>query len=161
MRSGVTQVVPTGSPYIQVVCNGDTHTSEGGSGNDLLMRVYTDEQAWGGQYVVELDNSDEILNSKDYKGYPIDLKWGYVGETQSTMPKLWVWSQQHISRDGKLLLILNCVDVWAFIAAHDSTVANASYNQEWQQSANLSEKYMADGTTLLSDGDATLYQARI
>lgn len=157
MRTGITQKVPTGDPWVQIIVNSDTHTTQGGGGNDLLMRCYTDEQIYGGQYVFELDNSDESLNSKDYTGYPLTLKWGYLGETQSIASPLWVWSQQTVSRDGKLLLQLNCVDIWAFIAAHDATVANASYNQEWQQSDKLSEKYMADGVTLLSVGAPALY----
>lgn len=161
MRTGITQVVPTGSPFVQVIVNGDTHTSEGGGGNDLLMRVYTDEQAWGGNYLVELDNSDETLNAKDYKGYPITLKMGYIGETASTFSPLWVWSQQTVSRDGKLLLVLNCVDIWAFIGAYTAGLANSSYNQEWQQSDVLSERYMANGTTLWSDGEPTLYATMV
>lgn len=157
MRSGITQKVPTGSPYIQIVVDGDTHTSEGGSGNDRLMKVTTDEQVYGGQYLIELDNADESLNSEDYTGKPLVLKWGYVGETQSTVHPLWVWSQSFLSREGKLLVQLNCVDIWAFIAAHNATLTNASYNQEWQQSDVLSTRYMADGSTLWSSGDPTTY----
>jgi len=157
MRTGITQKVPTGSPYIQAIVDGDTHTSEGGSGNDRLMKVTTDEQAYGGQYVIELDNSDESLNSEDYTGKPLTLKWGYVGETQSQVHPLWVWSQSFLSREGKLLVQLNCVDIWAFIAAHNAALTNASYNQEWQQSDVLDTRVMADGSTLWSDGDPATY----
>ena len=157
MRTGITQKVPTGNPLVQVVVSGDTHTSEGGGGNDRLMKVTTDEQPWGSQYVVELDNADETLNAKDYEGYPITFNTKYIGETADNFPPLWVWSQQAISKEGKLLLQLNCVDIWTFIAAHNVTLTNASYNQEWQQEAELSTRVMADGVTLLSAGAPALY----
>jgi len=157
MRTGITQKVPTGNPLVQVVVSGDTHTSEGGGGNDRLMKVTTDEQPWGSQYIVELDNADETLNAKDYEGYPITFNTKYIGETADNFPPLWVWSQQAISKEGKLLLQLNCVDIWTFIAAHNVTLTNASYNQEWQQEAELSTRVMADGVTLLSAGAPALY----
>jgi hypothetical protein len=161
MRTGITQKVPLGDPWIWVNVSGNTFTSEGAGVNDRVTKVTTDEQAWGSQYIVELDNADETLNAKDYKGYPITLKMGYIGETISTFSPLWVWSQQLISKDGKLLLQLNCVDIWAFIAAYDATLASASYNQDWQQDTKLSTRVMADGTTLLHDGAHDLYNTLV
>jgi len=159
MRSGTGQKLPTGSPLIVITVDGDTHTSEGGGGNDRLMRVYTDEQGWGGQFIIELDNADESLSSESYEGEQLTLNLSFIGESSGDFAPLWVYSQQLVSREGELRLQLNCIDIWGLIAAHNVALANASYNQQWQQEAELSTRLLPDGETLLSDGAPTLYAA--
>lgn len=155
------QSSPTASPKLTVVVSGDTFTSEGAGGNERIIKVTTDEQPWGSQYIIELDNADETLDAKDYEGKEVTLTETFIGETADSFPPLWVDTQQHLSQEGKLRLRLNCVDKWAFIAAHRVTLANASFNQEWQQSDVLDTKVMADGETLLSEGAPALYAALV
>ena len=157
MRTGSTQSVPTGSPFITAIVYGDTYNTEGAGSNERILGVTTDEQLLGGQYIILLDNSDEALNAKDYEGRPLTLKMGFTGETQSQFHPLWVWTQEAISIDGRLVLRLNCVDIWVLISYVDTTLTNASYNQTWQLETELSSRAMADGTTLWSEGDPTAY----
>ncbi len=159
MRSGTGQKLPIGSPLITITVGGDTHKSEGGGGNDRLMRIYTDEMGWGGQFIIELDNADESLNAKNYEGEQLTLNLSFIGESSGDFPPLWVYSQQIIAKEEELRLQLNCVDIWTLIAAHNVTLANASYNQDWQQEDELSTRVLADGETLLSDGAPELYAA--
>ena len=105
--ASIDQSTPASTPKVVVVVNEDIHTSEGGGGNNKLSKVYTDEMPWGGQYVVELDNSDEALNAKDYEGETLALNMTFVGETADSYSPLWVHSQQFSSKEGKLLLNLN------------------------------------------------------
>ena len=140
MRSATLhQSSPTANPKVTLVVGADTHTSEGAGGNERIIRVYTDEQVWGGQYIIELDNSDEVLNAKDYKGSEVDLNFSFIGETADSLPPLWVHNQQSISREGKLLLQLNCIDAWGLLSQINRCLVGAYYNQEWQQEANLKE----------------------
>lgn len=151
------QSTPTAAAKLTVVVSGDTYTSEGAGGNERVIKVTTDEQPWGGQYLIELDNADGTLDAKKYEGEGISLNETFIGETADNYPPLWVHSQQFISYEGKLRLQLNCVDLWTWIAAYEATLANASYNQQWQQESELSTRMMPDGTTLLSTGAPALY----
>lgn len=151
------QSTPTAAPKLTVVVDGDTYTSEGAGGNERVIKVTTDEQPWGGQYLIELDNADGTLDAKGYEGEGITLNETFIGETADDYPPLWVHSQQFVSYEGKLRLQLNCVDLWTWIAAYEATLANASYNQQWQQESELSTRMMPDGSTLLSTGAPALY----
>jgi len=140
MRTGDTQATPTANPLVVVTVNGDTHTSEGGGGNDRLVSVYTDEQAWGGQYIVVLDNADEALNAKAYTGEQLDLTWGFVGGSGSMLHRLWVHNQTYTSKEGKLVLSLLCVDAWGLLSYCIANFTNSVWNQWWQ----------ADGAKLIA-----------
>lgn len=161
MRTGTAQASPTAHPKITIVVSGDTHISEGGGGNDRVVRASTDEQAWGGSYIIELDNSDEALNAKDYEGEPIDLKFHFVNQSADSLPPLWVDSQEFISKEGRLLLVLNCVDIWALIAAHNVTLTCASYNQGWQTAAELADREMPDGKLITHEDWSSIYDALV
>lgn len=148
MRSGATQQSPTASPKVTATISADVHTSEGGGGNDRLVSVRSDEQVWGGQYIIELDNSDEALNAKDYKGSELTLNIGFTNEAGSNLAPLYVHNQTFISREGKLLLLLNCIDAWGLLSQVNSDLAGSAYNQEWQQEANLLGRKLPSGETI-------------
>ena len=137
MRSGATQSSPTASPKVTATIGADVYTSEGGGGNDGLVSITADEQVWGGQYTLELDNADETLNAKDYKGSGLTLNFGFTDAAGSNLAPLYVYDQAFISREGKLLLQLNCIDAWGLLSQVTSDLASASWNQEWQKEENL------------------------
>lgn len=142
MRSGVTQSSPTANPDERITVSGDTYSTQDGG---RLTRGYEDERVWGGQYVIELDNSDEALNSKNYKGCQVTLYHGFIGESGSNLSPLWVHNQQFISKEGKLLLQLNCIDAWGLLSLVNADLAMAAYNQNWQQSDELDKLKLPSG----------------
>lgn len=142
MRAGATQSSPTAHPDIRITIGGDTYTSQD---DGRLTRAYLDEQVWGGQYVFEIDNSDESLNSKDYKGSGATIYLGFIGGSGSNMSPVWIHNQQLISKEGKLLLQLNCIDAWGLLSQVNADLAMAAYNQYWQQSSELDERKLPSG----------------
>lgn len=125
MRTGAAQFGTgvTSPAVITVVVDGDTYRE-----SDKILKVYEDEMIWGGQFIIELDNSDFSLDAKDYEGESITINNAFQGSAGSTMLPLWVHSQNFESRDGKLLLVLNCVDAWTFLAATNATVGAEYWN---------------------------------
>lgn len=145
MRAGCTQSSPTSSPDIRITIGSDVYTSQD---NGRLTRAYLDEQVWGGQYVVEIDNADETLSSKDYVGSAATIHLSFIGGTGSDMSPLWVHNQQLISREGKLLLQLNCIDAWGLLSQVNADLAMAAYNQYWQESSELADKTLPSGADI-------------
>jgi hypothetical protein len=142
MRSGITQKSPSGIPHIDIVVNSETyHTQTGGR----IVSVTTDEQVWGGQYTILLDNSDGALTSKDYKGRVLNLSWGYVGETMSPLPDLWVYDTALLSKQGKLQMQLNCIDAWGLLSLAGVNFASSYWNNEWQAAADLALHTLPSG----------------
>ena len=153
MRTGATQSSPTAHPDQRIIVGGDTYTTQDGG---RLTKSYLDEQVWGGQYVIELDNSDEALNSKDYKGSGAVVYNGFIGDAGSNLSPLWVHNQQFISREGKLLLQLNCVDAWGLLAQVNTDLAMAAYNQYWQQASELDKRTLPSGEAIPTALKATI-----
>lgn len=147
MRSGVTQVTPTSSPDIRITIGEDAYTSQD---SGRLLRAYLDEQVWGGQYIFEIDNSDETLTSKDYVGSSATIHLSFVGSSGSDMSPVWVHNQQLISKEGKLILQLNCIDAWGLLSQVNADLASAAYNQNWQQSSELDERTLPSGEPIPS-----------
>jgi len=127
MRTGATQKVPTATPLVTVTIGADSYDT-----TDRLVRVITDEQVWGGRYFIELDNSDEALNSKDYKGDTLTLNFGFASEAGSDLVPLLVQSQELSSDPGKLRLRLNCIDKLTELSLRVTTIGTLYYNQSWQ-----------------------------
>ena len=143
MRSGASQQSPDFPAKVTIVVSGDTYTE-----SDRIVRVFTDEQVWGGQYIVELDNADEALNAKDYKGLPIDFNSAFIGAAGSSLAPLWVNDQVFISKEGKLLLQLNCIDAWGLLARVTPNFASSAWNQEWEKEENLENKLLPSGEVI-------------
>jgi len=142
MRSGATQSSPTAHPDIRITIGSDVYTSQDGG---RLTRAFLDEQVWGGQYIVEIDNADESLNSKNYKGSGVIIYNGFIGGSGSNMSPMWVHNQQFISREGKLLLQLNCIDAWGLLQQVNADLAMAAYNQDWQQASEIDKRRLPSG----------------
>lgn len=157
MRTGKAQQSAKANPLVTVTVDSDVYKSEGGGGNERILRVYTDEQAWGGEYIVELDNDDGTLDAKDYEGEGLTLNFSFIGETTDDLPPLWVIYQEHISEEGKIRLILHCGDAWSLIAAHNVALVNASFNQEWQTTDGLAGRQMPDGSLITDAKWSSLY----
>jgi len=163
VRTGATQSSPAAHPDQRITVGGDTYTTQDGG---RLTRAYEDEQVWGSQYVIEIDNSDESLNSKDYKGSEATIYHGFIGGSGSNVSPVWVHNQQLISKEGKLLLQLNCIDAWGLLSQVNADLAMAAYNQNWQQSSELDKRTLPSGedipsalkTAITANYDKTIFE---
>jgi len=144
MRSGVTQSTPTAAPHVRVTIGADTYHSEGGNGGiqERVVSIKSDEQVWGGQYEILLDNSDEALNSKEYEGSGCYIYWGFVGETGSTQGTLWVDTQELVSQEGKLLMRLILLDALGMMSRVKGVEVGLYWNYPWQDPDVLAESVM-------------------
>lgn len=145
MRSGAKQSPTLNNPYIKITISTPTpeyYYNEGANSgvNERVVSLWEEELIWGGQYIVNLDNSDGFFDSKDYKGYPLYINHGFIGESGSTIGKLWVHNQQLVSREGSLQVQLDCIDIFGFLATMTGGEYGASWNEPWQSSAALAEK---------------------
>ena len=147
------QQSPTANSKITLVVGGDTYTTEGAGGDERILRVYPSssqggENPWGSGYSIELDNSDEALNSKDYKGNEITLTFSFIEQTADSLPPYWVDSQEFSSREGRLILRLNCIDAWGLLSTMRTTLVNAQFNQPWQHMDELKKVKRPDKNPL-------------
>jgi len=156
VRSGATQSTPSAMPLVTITVDGDTHSNASGG---RLLSVYADEQVWGGQYTIELDNSDETLYAEDYKGLPITINFAFADEAGSSLAPLWVEDQKTIYREGKRILVLNCIDAWGLLArAQTAFETGAQWNQEWQKTGNIEGRLLPSGATI-TEGMENLIKA--
>ncbi len=141
MRSGITQLLPTGQADVQVTIGSDVYT-------DRIVSVSTDEQVGGGSYTIILDNADETLSSKAYQGKALSLYWGFVGETGSYQATLRVEKQLMTSVAGKLQLILTCYDEIARLSLYTGSVGGSLWNDPSQSSDAIDavKLMLPDGT---------------
>jgi len=123
MRSGATQQSPSFPAKVTATVDGDVYTD-----SDRLLRAYEDEQIWGGNYIIELDNADDALSAKDYEGKGIVINNSFQSEAGSNLATLWVHSQAFSSKEGELRLVLNCIDIWTLLAATNATVGAEYWN---------------------------------
>ena len=147
------QQSPTANSKITLVVGGDTYTTEGAGGDERILRVYPSssqggENPWGSGYSIELDNSDEALNSKDYKGNEITLTFSFIEQTADSLPPYWIDSQEFSSREGRLILRLNCIDAWGLLSTMRTTLVNAQFNQSWQHMDELKKVKRPDKNPL-------------
>lgn len=140
MRAEATQASPTAHPDIRVTVDGDVYASiDIGEETARLVDAYEEELVWGGRYEFLIDNDDGALDDKDYKGKTVAVYHGFVGVTGSTIGTLWVDSQDHISKEGKMLLRLICYDIFGLLSKVKGTVGGAYWNYPWQSAAELAK----------------------
>ncbi len=148
MRTGATQSSPVANPDVVITIGADIFSSQDGG---RLLRVYAYEKLYGGQYAIEIDNSDEVLNAKDYKGSSLSLYFGFIGETGSTLHTLTVDSQEFVSRQGKLLLVLSCIDMWGRLSFYSSGLGGSIWNYPEQSAASLADRTLSSGEAIPAD----------
>ena len=126
-----TQKLASATPYIKLELDSrDRVTSETYETTDKSNRILSVQQADGRtggfifdvseQYyisaVVELQNQDGSLSSKDYRGYRLKINWGYNAfGTNRVAPKAApyiVVQQRQLSQEGQAVLELRAISLW-------------------------------------------------
>ena len=148
MRTGATQSTPIANPGVVVTIGADSYSCADGG---LLVDIQSHEMLYGGEYTVELDNSDSTLTSKNYKGSAVYIYWGFIGQTGSTMHKLTVDDQCFISKNGKLLLQLHCIDDWGRLSFYSATLGGTLWNYPEQSAESLATRTLPSGDSLPAD----------
>ena len=65
--------------------------------------------------IVEISNDNLFFQGKDLRGWKVSIDWGFVtgaGNEYVRAAPMWVVSQQNVSREGKLVCRLTCMDIW-------------------------------------------------
>jgi len=149
MRVGATQQSPTAKAKILINVDGDVFTIA------EIRSVIADEQIYGGKYIVEIDNSNNAYTDKDLKGKSVTFYFGFDDELGSYLPNLWVGKQEHISREGKLLLRLTCYDEWGKLSIVNADTGGEYWNYFGQTEAEAEEALkqlkMPDGSDIPQD----------
>lgn len=156
MRFGATQFTPTASPLVIAEVGDHYFTSDGGGGNERIVSVKEDEQIWGGNTTILLDNSDGTLTNLDLRYKELKLIFSFIGQTSYEVGRLFVFSQSLISQEGKLLMTLNCIDGWGLLSLAKTSFANWYFNQEWQKEANIDKYLLPSGDTIPTELRAEL-----
>jgi len=151
VRSGATQQSPTASPKVTVTVDSDVYTTEGAGGDERITKVRAGEEIWGGLYIIELDNSDDALVSKDYEGEDLTLNFGFTDEAGSDLHTLFVDRQRFISREGELLLQLICYDNWAKLSYFTANLGGSLWNYTHQSMTELNKVFLPSGEELPTD----------
>ena len=83
--------------------------------------------------LIVLDDFDTTVGDLDFKGYRLDIGWGF-GTTVSKQAPLFVYNQRRVSsRNGKLLLEFQCFSLWdlaSVIWPNDAIAASLVYNKD-------------------------------
>ena len=87
------------------------------SSSNRMSHIEVHLMSYDGVAIIVLKNED--LAVPDLRGYYVDVGFGYdtsdhggSGNESSAIPRLWVYSQQHVSAPGNQLVILTLEDVW-------------------------------------------------
>ena len=119
-------------------------SARGLSGKDVL-RLKTDEQALGGSYIVDLDNSDDSLDNVDCLG-PASI---YMSPPTQTL-KVTIVSRQTFSEEGTKYLRITCIDPLAELrqsSAMLATIGGFVFNErEFTDTTLHSEAYVTEYT---------------
>jgi hypothetical protein len=129
MRTGATQLLTNAQSAVTVVIG--TPSPEDVSA--YVVNSICDEQIYGGQYTIILDNSLGTFDSKDYKGYNLTITHGFVGSAGSALPSLHIISQDYISEGGKQQLQLNCLDDWGLLTEVNAVAGGQYWNYDADQ----------------------------
>jgi hypothetical protein len=119
----------TGTGLIGISIGGVDYSSR------LLYRAPSDsepfhlQQPYGSIANILLDNSDEQLNTADFKGDKVVITYGYSGQTGSAAPSLWVLRQSFITYNSKVYMKLLCADIW-FKLRNTKVVGGGGYKLE-------------------------------
>jgi hypothetical protein len=155
MRSGVTQLVPTGVPLVTITIGSDVYDNKQTEPFGRLVSLVTDEQLYGSLFTVVLDNSDEALNGKTFKGSEVTINLAFTTQTGSDLPPLYVFDQQFTSEQGKLTVTLTIIDGWGLLNLASVNFSGSYYNQPWQESTELAKRKLPNGE--LIDSSSTLF----
>ncbi len=118
------QVSASAAIYDQIVLTQpspgtDVRTYTTADATNRIFGIEQTEKQYGGRAVILLDNSDGFFNSANLTGYRVQIGWGYVCtgpvNRYSNTQYMWVVSQTEISRYGRLLTQLVCLDIWGMI----------------------------------------------
>lgn len=119
-------------------------SARGLSGKDVL-RLKTDEQALGGSYIVDLDNSDDSLDNVDCLG-PASI---YMSPPTQTL-KVTIVGRQTFSEEGTKYLRITCIDPLAELrqsSAMLATIGGFVFNErEFTDTTLHSEAYVTEYT---------------
>ena len=123
----------TATPYLEITCTSrDRATTRTYKTTDTPNRVISVRQAEGrfnghlavegSQFpvamVIQLQDSDKTLNTLDYKGYRVDVGWGFrtvSGDRISEGPPSFVFEQESLSLEGALVVELRCISMWGLL----------------------------------------------
>jgi len=149
MRANATQSSPTAHPDTRVVIGVDTYASiDIGEEEARLVSYRLDEQSLGGQYLIEIDNDDSSLTTKEYEGQEVTVYFGFVGVTGSYLHKLIVEKQRFISEEGKLLMQLLCYDTLGKLSLFEGSVGGSIWNHPSQTTEALDQVVLPSGKGL-------------
>ena len=133
------QQTPTADPVVTFA----GYESEG-HGDGRLIRAIADEQAWGGQYTVEIDDSGNVGVTVS-PGDQVTLSFNDYDLI------LWVENIESAIREGKQTVLIHCIDIWGLLVAYNASLVASDYNQSWQEEERLETLMMPDEETMLSD----------
>ncbi len=167
MRTEATQQSPTANPDTRIIIGADTYASiDIGEETARLVSYKLDEQSLGGQYIIEIDNNDSSLITKQYEGQDVSVYLGFVGSTGSYLHTLTVEKQRFISKAGKLLMQLLCYDTLGKLSLFEGSVGGSIWNHPSQSSAALDQVVLPSGeglpaalkTAILAQYDKTAWE---
>jgi hypothetical protein len=121
-------------PYIQIILTsrdrGTTFTYRTTDANTRIAYVLTSEGRYGGgiqsagdgiEYSCEirLRDEDRDIDTQDFKGYRVDIDWGYnttSGDKSDTLGPHFVFRQRRISAQGELYIELYCLSLLDYVS---------------------------------------------
>ena len=109
------------TPYLNILftsVGGSTATYTMADSPNLIVYVSQQEKQYEGKATIILDNSNGAFNAVNYVGYRVQIGWGFncAGTNRySNAPYMWVVGQQIVSREGKVVIQFDCVDVWVLM----------------------------------------------
>lgn len=97
---------------------GTTYTFTTDDVPNRLKKVISREEVYGSAVIITLGNYDGYFNDKNFKGYKVNVGWGFNTGTleYSNMQDLWVFSQKEVSDEGVLHTELGCIDLWNLLS---------------------------------------------
>lgn len=151
MRYNCTQSSPTAHPDTRVNIAGDMFASiELGFEQPRLLSYRLDESVTGGRYEVVLDNDDDALTYKNYKGNTATVYFGFVDELGSSCHILRVIGQDFSSEEGKKVMIVTLVDQLSRLAYYKGAVGGTIWNHPHQSMSYLNTVVLPSGAPLPS-----------
>lgn len=144
------QQAASASPYVRVRLRSRNRGAETiYSTNDRLLYAQQSEGRYGGYIevldstypvaaIIRLSDYDKSIAALDYRGYRVDLGWGFDTGTDeySEGPPVFVVEQRALSYQGKMVAELYCMSLWDLL------------KQMWQKQTTAKEIHF--------DGDVTV-----
>lgn len=127
------QEATSGTPYIRLLfISADGYTTHDYSSRKRQIEHH--EEAYNDYAVIILRDDDRAV--ADLRGYWVEIGYGFVasGNEYSSTARLWVKSQQHISLEGVLHVILELEGMWAVLREHLIALGDPPFyndREEW------------------------------